>query len=72
LLGLDTDPDRPDSDRHALDADPDPDPTKMMLIRPESNPDQQDCYMYKLMKNHSHCFLLIVAIGAGFWWLAET
>jgi hypothetical protein len=25
-LGIDTDPNRPDPDRHALDADPDPDP----------------------------------------------
>jgi hypothetical protein len=28
VLGIDTDPDRPDPDRHALDAYPDPDPAK--------------------------------------------
>jgi hypothetical protein len=28
LLGIDTDPDRPDLGRHALDADPYPDVTK--------------------------------------------
>ncbi len=28
VLGIDSDPDRPDPDRHALDADPDTDPAK--------------------------------------------
>jgi hypothetical protein len=35
-LGIDTDPDRPNLDWHAMDADPDPDPTKWcgsVLIR---------------------------------------
>jgi hypothetical protein len=28
MLGIDTDPDRPDPDQNALDAGPDPDPAK--------------------------------------------
>ncbi len=41
LAEMDTDP-----DREALDADPYSDPSKMMLIRP--NPDPQHCIQYFL------------------------
>jgi hypothetical protein len=39
VLGIETDPNWPDLDRHGLDADPDP--VKIMRIRPD--PDPQYC-----------------------------
>jgi hypothetical protein len=33
VLGIETDPDWPDLDRHGMDADPDPDQEKIMRIR---------------------------------------
>jgi hypothetical protein len=43
LLGIDTDPDRPDPDQHALDADPYPDPAKLCGSQPIWTHHQQHC-----------------------------
>jgi len=37
-IGIDTDPDWPDPDRHALDADPDADLVNDVRIRPHPDP----------------------------------
>jgi hypothetical protein len=50
--------DRPDPDRHAMDADPDPDPTKIMRIRPDLNPNPQHCMILKRSVTATIFFLL--------------
>jgi hypothetical protein len=51
LLGIDTDPDRPDPDCQALYAAPDQDPA--MRIRPDPIPDPDPQHWYKIFDYNS-------------------